>query len=85
MKHPDAFEQMVENERLAATIGISQTSVLRCDDAITLLRAYHRRVVRMVQNEKVDAESTGEESDRAYNSACDDILAALNRMQKGKP
>ncbi len=35
---------------------------------------------RLAIEEKVDAEATGEESDRAYNRACEDIAAVFWKM-----
>ena len=41
--------EMVEKERLEATIGMPPTKVIRCDDAVKLLSRQHSRFVRMVK------------------------------------
>lgn len=43
--------------------------------------AHRERCIEAVLAERVDAEATGEESDRAYNRALDDAVAAIRALQ----
>ena len=76
MKQPDRFEQMVKKA--------SRIAFLFDDDVIRLLRRQHARVVRMIilNKQKVDHSMRGAVG---YNQACNDLLAALAKMKKGKP
>ena len=84
MTKPDAFQ--LSAERLA--MNWLKRNDPQEDIVLFLartLRRQHARVVLLVKREKVDAVATGETGDRIYNQACDDILAALAKMKKGKP
>ncbi len=45
-----------------------------CEKAVAIER---EACAKIAEDEKVDAEYTGDESDEAYNRACDDIAAAI--------
>lgn len=40
-------------------------------------------LIKIARGKKVNAKSTGEESDRAYNQAIDDVITAIRKQ--GKP
>ncbi len=46
-------------------------------DSLALVFAEREACALTALAEKVDAEATGAEDDRAYNQACDDIAAAI--------
>ena len=47
MKQPDRFDKMVEAQRLG--FSLKGTAILRCDDAVKLLRRQHAAYVRLVE------------------------------------
>lgn len=88
----ERWEKMVENERLAATVGVPPTKVLRCDDAVKLLARQHRAMVQdMKKLTRYDVckdyyenqQFLGVFNDGAY-VRLDDALAALAKQGGGK-
>jgi hypothetical protein len=79
MKHPDAFERMVD-------------TVLWCDNcdrkrAIKFLRRYHarvRRIVKQVSRVRIIPGYAQTVSGQGYQMAIDDFLLALDAMKRGK-
>ena len=81
IRKPDRFEQMVQR---VAFLDSWNMPVVSAKDALKLLRAEHRRVVREVK--KLQAVVMNDPSDWScgYDEACKDILAALTRLKGGR-
>ena len=78
-RKPDRFEQLVEK----ITFDTMSTRV-EPDDAVKLLRAEHRRVVRAVKDLKAAVANDPCDWTRGYECACVDILAVLTRVKGGR-
>jgi hypothetical protein len=86
MRTPDRFAQMVDtmhpnDTRMNMPLGEHRFI------ADTLLRRYHARVMRLVQQIKrtgMRQQSTRGAGCACYSDACADLLAALKAMKKGK-
>jgi hypothetical protein len=63
------------DERLTEAGKSGATPHRLADDALSL--AERTRCANIALGEKVDADATGEEEDRAYNRACEDIAARI--------
>lgn len=48
------------------------------------LSAQREEHVKAALAERVNAHETGEESDRAYNQACEDVAAAIRALGEGR-
>ena len=94
-RRPDAFEVMVEKHWRKKLAASEPGSIVFFQpwDIEGLLRAQHAKVRRMVKGQRDKGKDrTTYQSKRetgcavisAYTLACDDILAALDRMKQGK-
>ena len=78
MKRLDRFDTIAWRSMAAVIYG--QRHIPR---VAALLRREHAQVVRLVQRERLDDSTTNAE-DVAYNTAIDNVLAALARRKAGK-
>ena len=84
MRKPDAFEKMVE---LAAWTDEYGCLHLKFSTAIKLLRRQHAKIRAMVKLHR-DYRATLPPRlyfNQGYLQACDDFMAKLKHMKKGKP
>ena len=84
-QQPDVFESMVQKVLVDGSEIHYLSSVVKHRDAITLLRAYHRRVVRLVTRRAKLYQVLGysASSEHGRRAAYVEILVYLNELKKG--
>lgn len=74
-KPVNATVEPSEARGIASRQIVTQKMMTQLVDSV---RATEReRCAKIAEEEKVDADATGEDSDRAYNAACDHIAARI--------
>ena len=78
LRKPDAFEKMVQK-------AVHGDAVLTQIEAVQLLRAYHRKVVRLVTRRAKLYRAIGYSASSEHGRRCAylEILVYLNQLKKG--
>ncbi len=69
------------NIRHACEIDIQEAMQSEIDDLRAALATARAEAIEACEHEKVAADETGEESDRAYNRAIDDCIVAIRALE----